>query len=119
MAEAAASVCLSLVRVGSSVTLTTPSGSADASPGRSRELLDHLAVVDGGTVPSRSADVEIVAGTGSTTVRFDGREHDFETLIDGGDADDTTAVGPAGTMTATDESEPREETDDCRRTVYR
>ncbi|QCC48833.1 DUF58 domain-containing protein [Halobellus limi] len=85
MAEAAASVCLSLVRDGAGVTLTTPSGSVEAAAGRRRELLDHLAVVEGGPVPRESADVEIVAGADSTTVRFDGRERDFETLVDGGD----------------------------------
>ena len=95
MAEAAASVCLTLVRDGAGVTMVTPSGTVEATAGRHRELLDHLAVVEGGAVPTGAADVEIVAGTDSTTVRFDGRRHDFETLVDGGDADGEWAAGSA------------------------
>ena len=122
MAEAAASVCLSLVRDGAGVTLTTPSGSVEAAAGRRRELLDHLAVVEGGPVPRESADVEIVAGADSTTVRFDGRERDFETLVDGGDvvegratrsvAADGGATGPVADPEAAASVERREAPDE-------
>ena len=98
MAEAAASVCLSLVRDGVNVTLATPTGTVDAAPGRTRDLLDHLAVATGGGVPDRSVDVEIVAGAESTSIRFDGRRRDFETLVDGvGDADGAATESAAAT----------------------
>ncbi|MFD1685477.1 DUF58 domain-containing protein [Halobellus litoreus] len=98
MAEAAASVCLSLVRDGVNVTLATPTGTVDAAPGRTRDLLDHLAVATGGAVPNRSVDVEIVAGAESTSIRFDGRRHDFETLVDG--VGDGAATESAAATTA-------------------
>jgi len=111
MAESAASVCLALVRDGSSVALTTPSGSVEATPGQVRELLDHLAVAEGGRVSAESADIEIIAGIESTTVRFDGREHDFETLVNGTAAVDERTTGSAAVPGATSGSENRERAD--------
>ena len=78
MADAAATVCVSLVRGGASVTLTTPSGSVDAAPGRIRPALRHLAVAAGGRVPTVDADVIVVADGDTVSVRFDGREHRLE-----------------------------------------
>ncbi|SMP28130.1 DUF58 domain-containing protein [Halobellus salinus] len=78
MADAAATVCVSLVRGGASVTLTTPSGSADAAPGRIRPALRHLAVAAGGPAPTVDADVIVVADGDAVSVRFDGREHRLE-----------------------------------------
>ncbi|WP_256288820.1 DUF58 domain-containing protein [Halobellus inordinatus] len=89
MAEAAATVCLSLLRGGASVALTTPSGRVEATPGTTRPLLDHLAVAGAGPVPTREADVVVVADEGSASIRFDGREHRFEELTTG--AGDTAA----------------------------
>ncbi|RLM56460.1 DUF58 domain-containing protein [Halobellus sp. Atlit-31R] len=90
MAEAAATVCLSLLRDGASVTLSTPSGEVEATPGRTRPLLDHLAVVDTGRVPTRDADVVVAATETGASVRFDGREHRFEALR--GTADEAGAT---------------------------
>ena len=78
MANVAATVCVSLVRGGASVTLTTPSGSVDAAPGRIRPVLRHLAVAAGGQVPAGDADVTVVADGDTVSVRFDGREHRLE-----------------------------------------
>ena len=90
MAEAAATVCLSLLRGGASVALTTPSGRVEAAPGATRPLLDHLAVAGAGPVPTREADVAVVADAESASVRFDGREHRLEELTT--DAGDASAV---------------------------
>ena len=78
MADAAATACVSLVRGGASVTLTTPSGGVDAAPGRIRPALRHLAVATGGRVPVEDADVVVVAEGDAVSVRFDGREYRFE-----------------------------------------
>ena len=78
MADAAATVCVSMIRGGGSVSLSTPSGSADASPGRIRPALTHLASAEGGRVPNPDADIVVVADTEGVSVRFDGREHRFE-----------------------------------------
>ncbi len=90
MADAAATVVVSLVRGGASVTLVTPSGRVDAAPGRVRPALRHLAVADGGAVPTADADVVVIAGGGAASIRFDGREHRFERRAD--DAIDLDAV---------------------------
>jgi uncharacterized protein (DUF58 family) len=82
MANAAATVCVSLVRGGASVTLATPSGSVDASPGRIRPALSHLAVAEGGRVPTADADIVVVAAGEAVSIRFDGREHRFEGGVD-------------------------------------
>jgi uncharacterized protein (DUF58 family) len=82
MANAAATVCVALVRGGASVTLTTPSGSVDAAPGRVRPALRHLAVADGGRVRSADADVVVVAEGEAVSIRFDGREHRFDGRVD-------------------------------------
>ncbi|MBB6647091.1 DUF58 domain-containing protein [Halobellus ruber] len=84
MAAAAATVSVALVRGGASVTLTTPSGTVDASPGRIRPALRHLAVAAGGRVPAAEADVRVVADGEAVSIRFDGREHRFEGRV--GDA---------------------------------
>ena len=84
MADAAATVCVSVLRGGGSVSLSTPSGSADASPGRIRPALDHLASAERGRVPTPDADIVVVADAEGVSVRFDGREHRFEGPI--GDA---------------------------------
>ncbi len=82
MADVAATVCVSLVRGGASVALTTPSGSVDASPGRVRPALRHLAIAEGGRVPTGDADVVVIAEGGAVSVRFDGREHRLKGRID-------------------------------------
>jgi uncharacterized protein (DUF58 family) len=84
MAAAAATVSVALVRGGASVTLTTPSGTVDASPGRIRPALRHLAVATGGRVPTAEADVVVIAEGGAVSIRFDGREHRFDGRV--GDA---------------------------------
>ncbi|MGQ4557616.1 DUF58 domain-containing protein [Halobellus sp. GM3] len=98
MAEAAASVCLSLLDDGRPVRLETPSGSVEASPGSTRALFEHLATAGGGPVPIGGAaangrggsetpvdaDIVIRASNGSATVRVADRERRFEELI--GDA---------------------------------
>jgi len=84
MADAAATVCVSVVRDGGAVSLTTPSGRAEASPGRVRPALDHLAGASGGRVPAGDADVVVVADAEGVVVRLDGREHRFEGAV--GDA---------------------------------
>ena len=83
MADAAATVCVSLVRDGASVALATPSGGVDAAPGRVRPALRHLAVTDGGPVPTADADIVVLAERDAVSVRFDGREHRLEGRIDG------------------------------------
>ena len=90
MADAAATVVVSLVRGGASVMLATPSGNVDAAPGRVRPALRHLAVVDGGPLPIADADVVVTASGGAASIRFDGREHCFEHRAD--DAIDRDAV---------------------------
>ena len=82
MADAAATACVSLVRGGASVTLTTPSGSVDAAPGRIRPALRHLAVASGGRVPVEDADVVVVAEDDAVSIRVDGREYRFEGRVD-------------------------------------
>jgi len=96
MAEAAATVCLSLLRGGASVALTTPSGRVEAAPGETRPLLDHLAVAGAGPVPTREADVVVVADADSASIRFDGREHRLEELTT--DARDTAAATERGVI---------------------
>lgn len=112
MADAAATACVSLVRGGASVTLTTPSGSIDAAPSRIRPALRHLAVATGGRVPVEDADVVVVAGSDAVSIRFDGREYRFEGRVgdvvslgevDGvdGRASQPESVGEGGTADAT------------------
>lgn len=86
MAEAAATVCLSLIRDGASVTLSTPAGEVSAGVDDTRRLLDHLAVVERGPVPTidRDPDVAVVVSEDRTVVRFDGRGHRFESIATGG-----------------------------------
>ncbi|WP_336024391.1 DUF58 domain-containing protein [Halobellus salinisoli] len=81
MATAAATVCLALVNDGAAVALATPSGRVEASPGRTRPLLEHLAVAKGGTAETASVDVRILADDESVAVRFDGRARDFEGIV--------------------------------------
>jgi uncharacterized protein (DUF58 family) len=90
MAEAAATVCLSLLRSGASVALTTPSGRVEATPGATRPLLDHLAVAGAGPVPTHEADVVVVADGESASLRFDGREHRLDEMTT--DAGDVSAA---------------------------
>jgi hypothetical protein len=84
MADAAATVCVSMARAGGSVTLTTPSGRVEASPGRIEPALEHLASAAGGHVPDPEADIVVVADADAVSIRFDGRERRFEGPI--GDA---------------------------------
>ncbi|MFB6252135.1 MAG: DUF58 domain-containing protein [Halobellus sp.] len=84
MAEAAATVSVALVREGASVSLLTPSGEVTASHDEMRGLLEHLAVVEEGRLPSDTDDVDVtvVAFEDGVTVRFDDRTHRFEELIE-------------------------------------
>jgi uncharacterized protein (DUF58 family) len=102
MADAAATVCASVLRGGGSVSLTTPSGTVDASPGRIRPALDHLASAEVGRVPDPEADIVVVADAEGVSVRFDGREHRFEGPI--GDASPLRTA--AGKIDADTEAAP-------------
>lgn len=102
MADAAATVCASVLRGGGSVSLTTPSGNVDASPGRIRPALGHLASAESGRVPNPDADIVVVADAEGVSVRFDGREHRFEGPI--GDASPLRTA--AGRIDADTDAEP-------------
>ena len=116
MADAAATVCVSVIRGGGSVSLTTPSGSIDASPGRARPALDHLASAAVGRVPNPGADIVVLADAEGVSIRFDGGKHRFEgpigdasplrTAAEGIDGDDGERRS-RGPVSASDiESEP-------------
>jgi len=115
MADAAATVCVSLVRDGASVALTTPSGSVDAAPGRIRPALRHLAVAAGGRVPTADADIVVTAEDDAVSIRFDGREHHLDGRVDGAvslqEVSDGIGVDdrgrPGGATTPADDTTPR------------
>lgn len=91
MAEAAATLSVTLVRRGVPVTLSTPSGVVEAAPGDERPLLEHLARAESGRIPDESADVVVDAGETATTVRLGDRETTFDGLVRG----DSDGLGPA------------------------
>ncbi|MFB6091469.1 MAG: DUF58 domain-containing protein, partial [Haloquadratum sp.] len=94
-ATAAATVCLSLLEDGVAVELSTPEGSATASPGSTRPILAHLARLGTGPVPDAEADADaVVSATGATvTVRFGDRERNFASMTVERARDSGTAPG--------------------------
>jgi uncharacterized protein (DUF58 family) len=97
MAEAVASVALGLLSMGIPVEVYTPNGELSASVGGERAVLEHLARTGRGGVPAETADVEVVASTGTTTVRIGDVETTFGALVGsvpfGGDGDGETPRG--------------------------
>jgi uncharacterized protein (DUF58 family) len=112
MAEAGATVVLSLLRAGVPVSLATPDGSLAVAPSDRVAVLEHLGRVGHGTAaPDEEPLVAVSATGGGTVVRLGGTETPFDRLIqrrqrsdDGGgeargSAAPTTASGddaPAG-----------------------
>ncbi|ELZ96519.1 hypothetical protein C440_05208 [Haloferax mucosum ATCC BAA-1512] len=79
-AEAAATLCCSLLDVGVPVHLTTPAGVVDAAPGDDRRVLAHLSRMQTGAVPNETAEVVVRGDAGRTHVRIAGRETTFDDL---------------------------------------
>ncbi|RDI72164.1 DUF58 domain-containing protein [Halopelagius longus] len=104
MAEAAATLSVSLVRNGVPVTLSTPSGVVEAPAGDERSLLEHLARAESGRVPDESADVVVRADESNTTVRVGDEETTFESLVGDGAGEATgLGTGDAGRTAASEE----------------
>jgi uncharacterized protein (DUF58 family) len=87
MASAAASVGLYLLNADLVVDVTVPDGSVEEGRGDEQraEVLALLARTGPGTVDeglADRADVYVSAGPDGTTVRAEGHEHAFETLVD-------------------------------------
>ncbi|AFK19729.2 DUF58 domain-containing protein [Haloferax mediterranei ATCC 33500] len=80
VAEAAATLCCSLLDVGIPVRLTTPAGIVDAAPGDGRRILAHLSRMRTGVVPDETAEVVVRGDAGRTHVRIAGRETTFDQL---------------------------------------
>ncbi|WP_311170608.1 DUF58 domain-containing protein [Halobellus ordinarius] len=81
MAEAAATVCLSVLDDGVPVSLITSSGTVTASPGAERPILDHLATAEGGPVPAVDADIVVTAAAGTASIRAGGVVRSFADLL--------------------------------------
>lgn len=95
MAEATASVVLSLVRSGVPVDLSLPRGDLRVGPeyGGQRTLLRTLAVIEAGPVSDPEADVVIKARADDASVDVRGQTHRFSEMVAEGTAAET---GPTG-----------------------
>jgi uncharacterized protein (DUF58 family) len=87
MASAAASVAMYLLNADLVVDVTAPDGAVEEGRGDEQrsEVLSLLARTGPGTVEeglADRADVYVAAGPDGTTVRVDGADYDFETLVD-------------------------------------
>jgi uncharacterized protein (DUF58 family) len=92
MAEATASVVLSLVADGVPVELSLPRGELRIGPeyGGQRAMLRTLAVVESGPVPDPDADVVIKGTANDASVDVRGQEHRFAEMVDSRVATDAT-----------------------------
>ena len=84
MAEATASVVLSLVADGVPVELSLPRGELRVGPeyGGQQAMLRTLAVIEAGPVPDPEADVVIKGGRNDASVDVRGVEHRFGEMVD-------------------------------------
>jgi uncharacterized protein (DUF58 family) len=102
MAEAGASVVVALLRAAVPVTLVTPAGTVDLTPGDRRQALERLARVGHGTPsPDETPGIEIVATRTETLVRFGGRERPFEGFVDDADGWQTADTATRDSQTQT------------------
>ena len=92
MAEATASVVLSLVDDGVPVELSLPRGELRVGPeyGGQAAMLRTLAVIESGPIADPDADVVIKGHANDATVDVRGRRHEFSAMVD-----DRTAADPA------------------------
>lgn len=83
MAEATASVVLSLVADGVPVELSLPRGEIRVGPeyGGQAAMLRTLAVIESGPVPDPDADVVIKGHANDATVDVRGRRHQFSEMV--------------------------------------
>lgn len=81
MAEAVASIALSLADEGVPVALWTPDGRVEVADGEPVDLLERLATVGSGSVPEVDADVVVRADRNGTTVEVGDRTLPFERLL--------------------------------------
>jgi uncharacterized protein (DUF58 family) len=78
MAEAAATVAVSLLDEGVSVSLATPDGRVRTAPDDADRVLTHLARAGAGDPGDADADVAVRASEDGVTVRVDGASHPFD-----------------------------------------
>ncbi|MFB6177270.1 MAG: DUF58 domain-containing protein [Halobaculum sp.] len=99
MAEAAASIVMTLVEDGIPVEVTLPDGTVTAGPERGSRLrlLERLAVVGAGLVRTEDADITVFGATDGTTVTLGEYETPFA---------DLTADRPPSYQTTTDAAVP-------------
>lgn len=99
MAEATASVVLSLVADGVPVELSLPRGELRVGPeyGGQEAMLRTLAVVESGPVPDPDADVVIKGSANDASVDVRGQQHRFAEMVDSRVTGDPT---PAREVTA-------------------
>jgi uncharacterized protein (DUF58 family) len=99
MAEATASVVLSLVADGVPVELSLPRGELRIGPeyGGQQAMLRTLAVVESGPVPDPAADVVIKGTANDASVDVRGQQHRFAEMVDSRVASEAT---PAREVTA-------------------
>jgi uncharacterized protein (DUF58 family) len=80
MADATASVALALLSVGVPVAVRTPDGTVETNAGGEHTVLEHLARVEGGRLPTNEADVLVEATARGVVVTLGGVEREFAEL---------------------------------------